>query len=176
MNPVANHFVDIWFVVDFEEASKFCTMIDNGAGCDAILGHLSSHMIKSILKWPFHKVVLNHLVVNNDLVLEPSEVKSAVDTIMEGWTKKHTISDVLPIYWAAQYAPLSYVDDNAFSKVMCNIGSDEFLQVVKCLPDNKAVGLSGIPNKLWKHGNVQVLGGLLDILNVCLVLGVMPVY
>ncbi|KAG9302816.1 hypothetical protein G9A89_009593 [Geosiphon pyriformis] len=41
-------------------------------------------MIKSILEWSFCKVVLNHLVVNNDLVLEPSEVKSVVDTIMEG--------------------------------------------------------------------------------------------
>ncbi|KAG9306459.1 hypothetical protein G9A89_003569 [Geosiphon pyriformis] len=99
-------------------------------------------------------VVLDHLVVDNDLVLEFSEVKSTVDTIMESWTKKRAIPDVLPARWAAQYAPL----------------------MVKCLPDGKAAGLSGIPNKLWKHGDVQVLGGLLDIFNVCLVLGAMPVH
>ncbi|KAG9300969.1 hypothetical protein G9A89_005027 [Geosiphon pyriformis] len=179
-------------VVDFEKAFIFCAIVDNGAGCDTILGHLSSvrkrycrskyfefrnardtairkavnkcienfctnkgHIIKSILEQPFCKVVLNYLMVDNDLVLKPSEVKSTVDTIMEGWTRKYTILDVLSARWTVQYALLSYVDNNAFSKVICNIGSDEFLQVVKCLSNDKAA----------------VLGGLLDILNMCLVLG-----
>ncbi|KAG9296577.1 hypothetical protein G9A89_015169 [Geosiphon pyriformis] len=199
-NLVANHFVDTWSVVDFEEASIFHAIIDNGAGYNAILGHLSSvrksyhrskyfkskntkdaairkavnkhmenfctdkgHMIKNILEWPFRKVVLDHLIVENDLVLEPNEVKSTVDTIMEGWTRKHTISDVLPACWTAQYAPLSYVDDNVFSKVMCNIGSDEFLQVVKCLLDGKAGGL--LDSKFFtKSGKADSRGGLTSFL------------
>ncbi|KAG9305603.1 hypothetical protein G9A89_001664 [Geosiphon pyriformis] len=156
------------------EASIFHTMVNNGAGCDAILGYLSSvkkryHRSKyfefrnardaAIRKVSFCKVVLNHLMVDNNLVLEPSKVKSTVDTIMEGWMKKHTIPDVLSARWAAQYALLSYVDDNAFSKVMCNIGSNEFFQVVKCLPNGKAAGF-----------------GLLNILNVCLVLSAVSVH
>ncbi|KAG9291582.1 hypothetical protein G9A89_022001 [Geosiphon pyriformis] len=48
------------------------------------------------------------------------------------------------------------------------IGSDKFLLVVKGLPDGKAADIFGIPNKLWKHGDAQILNGLLDILNVCL--------
>ncbi|KAG9292023.1 hypothetical protein G9A89_017922 [Geosiphon pyriformis] len=137
-DPVANCFVNAWSVVDFEEASKFCAMVDGSADYDAIFGHLSSikkryyrskyfefknardvvirktvdkcienfctdkgHMIKSVLKWPFHKVVFDHLVVNNDLVLEPGKVKSVVNTIIEGWTRKHAISDVLPACWTA---------------------------------------------------------------------------
>ncbi|KAG9306155.1 hypothetical protein G9A89_016059 [Geosiphon pyriformis] len=157
-NPIANHFIDTWSVVDFEEASKFHAMVDNGAGHNAILGHLfgvkkrycrskyfesrnarnvairkvvnkymenfctdKGRMIKSVLEWPFCKMVLNHLVVNNDLVLESGEVKFAM--------RKHAISNVLFACWTAQYAPL----------------------MVKCLPDDKAAGLSGIPNKLWKH-------------------------
>ncbi|KAG9301978.1 hypothetical protein G9A89_021022 [Geosiphon pyriformis] len=47
-----------------------------------------SHTIRSVLKYPFHKVVLDHLVVDNELVLEPELVKSKVDGIMEGWTRK----------------------------------------------------------------------------------------
>ncbi|KAG9292024.1 hypothetical protein G9A89_017923 [Geosiphon pyriformis] len=59
---------------------------------------------------------------------------------------------------------------------MCNIESDEFFHIIKCLPDDKAAGLSGIPNKLWKYGNTWVLGGLLDILNTCLVLDAMSAH
>ncbi|KAG9297557.1 hypothetical protein G9A89_007632 [Geosiphon pyriformis] len=70
-------------------------------------------MIKSILKHPFCKVVLDYLVVDNELVIEPNKVKLKVDKIME---------DV---------KELSLVVDN--------------------LPNDKAAGLSGISNQLWKH-------------------------
>ncbi|KAG9298537.1 hypothetical protein G9A89_018896 [Geosiphon pyriformis] len=42
------------------------------------------HTIRSVLKRLFHKVVLNHLVVEDKLILEPGLVKSKVDKIMEG--------------------------------------------------------------------------------------------
>ncbi|KAG9287486.1 hypothetical protein G9A89_023858 [Geosiphon pyriformis] len=48
-----------------------------------------SHTIRSVLECLFHKVMLDHLVVNDELVLEPDLVKSKVDTIMENWTWKH---------------------------------------------------------------------------------------
>ncbi|KAG9303892.1 hypothetical protein G9A89_005802 [Geosiphon pyriformis] len=43
-----------------------------------------SGMIKSILDQPFHKMVLDHLVMDNELVMEPTEIKSNMDKIMEG--------------------------------------------------------------------------------------------
>ncbi|KAG9295162.1 hypothetical protein G9A89_006143 [Geosiphon pyriformis] len=46
------------------------------------------HMIKSVLEWPFKKVVLDHLIVDDKLILEPKKVLSAVNDIMERWTKK----------------------------------------------------------------------------------------
>ncbi|KAG9290206.1 hypothetical protein G9A89_022182 [Geosiphon pyriformis] len=78
----------------------------------------------------------------------------------------------MPVHWYNQYAPLDYVSDNAFSNIMGVIGSDEFFLVVNELSDGKAVGISGIPNELWKLGNVQVLDSLLDIFDGCLELGV----
>ncbi|KAG9302169.1 hypothetical protein G9A89_020603 [Geosiphon pyriformis] len=45
-------------------------------------------MIKSVLKCLFYKIVLDHLVVNDELVFEPNEIKLKIDEIMEGWTKK----------------------------------------------------------------------------------------
>ncbi|KAG9289381.1 hypothetical protein G9A89_007942 [Geosiphon pyriformis] len=104
--------------------------------------------IRSVLEHPFCKVVLDHLIVNNELILEPELVKSKVDEIMEGWTQKHGV-------------PLDYVFDGAFSDVIYVIGFDEMLAVVSNLPDGKAAGLSGISNKLWKHCNKLVLDMLL---------------
>ncbi|KAG9284463.1 hypothetical protein G9A89_014067 [Geosiphon pyriformis] len=79
-------------------------------------------IIRNILNKPFHKVVLDHLVVDNKLVLDSSK-----------------------------YVPLQYVNDNAFFSIMNIIGFNKLFQVVKHLLDGKAAGLNGIPNELWKH-------------------------
>ncbi|KAG9297128.1 hypothetical protein G9A89_019409 [Geosiphon pyriformis] len=123
-----------------------------------------SHTIRSVLKHSFHKVVLNHLVVNDDLILEPDLVKSKVDVIIEGWTKKRHVADDISIDWHHQYQPLEYVFDKAFSGVMCLIGFNEFFRMVSELSDNKSAGLSDILNKLWKHCNKSVLNMLLGVL------------
>ncbi|KAG9300094.1 hypothetical protein G9A89_018371 [Geosiphon pyriformis] len=95
-------------------------------------------MIRSILDQSFCKIVLDHLVVDDKLVLEPEKIKLNVDRIMESWIRKQ-------IY---QYVLLDYVKDNAFSGVMCPISISKLLLVVNGLPDGKIIGLSGIPNKL----------------------------
>ncbi|KAG9296159.1 hypothetical protein G9A89_014751 [Geosiphon pyriformis] len=154
----AARLFDVWFNLNDKGAFKTCTMFDCSENKENILDAINKcienfsfnkrHMIKSVLKWPFKKMVLDHLIMDDKLILEPKEVKST-------------------------YALLSYVNDDVFSKIMNVIGSNEFLLVVKELPDGKAAGIFGIPNKLWKHGDVLVLGGLLDILNTCLELGIL---
>ncbi|KAG9287460.1 hypothetical protein G9A89_023832 [Geosiphon pyriformis] len=119
------------------------------------------HTIRSVLERPFHKVVLNYLVVDGELVLEPDQVKSKVDIIMEEWTRKHRVVDDMSSEWCRQYRPLEYVFDEAFSEVMCLIGFDELFGVVSVLPDGKAAGLLGISNELWKHCDRSVLEMLL---------------
>ncbi|KAG9299003.1 hypothetical protein G9A89_020316 [Geosiphon pyriformis] len=111
--------------------------------------------IRSVLERPFHKMVLNHLVAGEELVLELNLVKSKVDKIMEDWTRKCAV-------------PLNYVFNDVFSEVMCLIGFDELLTVVSNLPDGKAAGLSGIFNELWKHCDRKILDMLLLLLNFCL--------
>ncbi|KAG9307221.1 hypothetical protein G9A89_017049 [Geosiphon pyriformis] len=72
-------------------------------------------MIKSVLDWPFRKMVLDHLVINDELILELEE---------------------------------NYVRNDAFSNVINVISISELLLVTNGLPDDKAAGLSGIPNEL----------------------------
>ncbi|KAG9300723.1 hypothetical protein G9A89_023521 [Geosiphon pyriformis] len=106
------------------------------------------HTIRSVLEHSFHKVTLDHLVVDGELVLEPALVKTKVDAVMEGWTRKRdVVSDVTGV-WSCQYQPLEYVFDDAFSGVMSIIDFDEMSSVVLNLPNGKAAGLSGISNEL----------------------------
>ncbi|KAG9284072.1 hypothetical protein G9A89_022846 [Geosiphon pyriformis] len=106
------------------------------------------HMIKSILDKPFCKVVFNYLIVDDKLVLDPDEIKSKVDVIMEKRTKKHSVSGFLLDLWACQYALLHYVNNSAFFCIMDVISFSELSQIVKYLSNEKAAGLSSIPNKL----------------------------
>ncbi|KAG9284530.1 hypothetical protein G9A89_014134 [Geosiphon pyriformis] len=104
--------------------------------------------IRSVLEWPFCKITLDHLVVNEDLILESGLVKFYVDRIMEGWTRKCMVVNNILDEWFCQFQPLGYVFDNAFLNVMHSIKMNEFLDVVLNLPNNKAASLSSIMNEL----------------------------
>ncbi|KAG9307162.1 hypothetical protein G9A89_016990 [Geosiphon pyriformis] len=175
------YLIKCWSSVDDVRSSVVQNLVDSGAGsdhiCSALFGarksyHASKlteslkakeanirsaidrrmvsfkvnkgHMIRSVLERLFYKMVLDHLVVDDDLI----------------W-KCHMADDVL-IDWHYQYQPLEYVFDEIFS------GFDEFFKVVSDLSDDKAAGLFGISNELWKHCNKSVLDMLLVILNFCL--------
>ncbi|KAG9291952.1 hypothetical protein G9A89_004890 [Geosiphon pyriformis] len=94
-----------------------------------------SHTIRSVLKYSFHKIELDYLVVGNKLILEPSLVKTKVNVIMEEWTRRYKVS-------------LEYVFDSAFSDVMHSIDFNELFGVISDLPNDKAAGLFSIPNEL----------------------------
>ncbi|KAG9303856.1 hypothetical protein G9A89_021438, partial [Geosiphon pyriformis] len=98
-----------------------------------------SHTIRSVLKHPFCKMVLNHLVVDDELILEPDLVKFKVDIIMERWTRKHgVIADVSDVW-------------SFFSGVMHSVKFNKLLDVISDLPNGKAADLLSITNELWKH-------------------------
>ncbi|KAG9294477.1 hypothetical protein G9A89_001982 [Geosiphon pyriformis] len=127
-----------------------------------------SYTIRSVLECPFHKVVLDYLVDDRELVLKPELVKFKVDRIMEGWTRKCVVTFDISDDWVRQFQPLDYIFDGVFSNVMYSIGFDEMFGVISNLPDGKAAGLSGVTNKLWKRCDKSVLDMLLVLLNFCL--------
>ncbi|KAG9286221.1 hypothetical protein G9A89_014207 [Geosiphon pyriformis] len=106
-------------------------------------------MIRNVLEWPFCKVILDHLVVGDELIVEPGEIRSKVNEIMVNWT----------------HNPLEYVDNDAFLKVMCDISLGELSSVVSDLSDSKAAGLSDIPNEFWKCCGNKMMTYFLDLLN-----------
>ncbi|KAG9290242.1 hypothetical protein G9A89_022218 [Geosiphon pyriformis] len=144
----------VWSNLDSKGASKACTMFDDNESRVSILQHLSrvrkfsdkELMIKSVLDQPFKKVVLDHLILDNELILESKKVKSAIAPVS------------LPVRWSNQYAPLDHVSNNAFLKVMNMIKLDKFLLVVKRLPDGKAAGMSveAVPSQ-WRQAWVSMI-------------------
>ncbi|KAG9291007.1 hypothetical protein G9A89_012879 [Geosiphon pyriformis] len=115
------------------------------------------HTIRSVLEHSFYKVVLNHLVVDDKLILEPNSVKSKVDIIMENWTRKHNVVADVSDDWFHQYWLLDYVFDEVFFGILCLVEFSELFDVVSNLPDGKAAGLLGITNELWKHCDKSIL-------------------
>ncbi|KAG9300290.1 hypothetical protein G9A89_011363 [Geosiphon pyriformis] len=128
--------------------SKYCEskIAEDTAIRKAINRHMKNFcsdkekIIKNILEHPFHKVVLDHLVVDNELVIEPNKVKLK--------TRKQLVLSKMPDLWTCQYMPLNYVNDDAFSDTMNKIGMEKLSLVIDNLPNNKAAKLSGIPNEL----------------------------
>ncbi|KAG9295905.1 hypothetical protein G9A89_006644 [Geosiphon pyriformis] len=121
-----------------------------------------NHIIRSVLKHPFCKVVLDYLVVGDELVLKPSLVKSRVDGIMEGWTRKHRVMPDISDKWFCQYWLLEYVFDNVFSNVICPVGVDELLGVVSNLPKGIYLLTKGLskPSLAKAHFDVQFFANL----------------
>ncbi|KAG9304767.1 hypothetical protein G9A89_016797 [Geosiphon pyriformis] len=101
-----------------------------------------SHTIRNVLERLFHKVVLDHLVDGGELVLEPELVKSKMDRIMEGWTKKHVVVFDISGDWARQFLLLDHVFNGVFSDIIHLISFDEMFGVISNLPNGKAAGLS----------------------------------
>ncbi|KAG9307529.1 hypothetical protein G9A89_003852 [Geosiphon pyriformis] len=173
--------VNKWVDLDFNQTVKFKRFLDIGYDKVAVIAkHIEAfvnnkgQMIRSVLKKSFRKVILDYLVNNEDLVLEPDLVKDKVDSIIENWTRKHTVKFFIPSHWQRQFAFLDYVNNDVFSGVMKQIDSDKFLSVIKNLPNGKAAGLSDIFNELWKHYNKFVLVILLCLFNLYLVCKFIP--
>ncbi|KAG9292133.1 hypothetical protein G9A89_005277 [Geosiphon pyriformis] len=125
------------------------------------------YTIRSVLERPFCKVVLNHLVVGDEMILESDPVKSKMDEIIE----------VLDVNneWSHQYQPLEYVFDDAFADTMGCVNFDVLFSVVSDLLDGKTTELLGISNKLWKNCDKSVLDMLLVLINFCFSSELVPI-
>ncbi|KAG9291333.1 hypothetical protein G9A89_003985 [Geosiphon pyriformis] len=148
--------VRTWLTLNRVKAHDFADLVSLGVKSEMVLGYLLL---------PFHKVVLDYLVMDDKLILKPKEVKLNINKIMEEWTRKWAVSLVMPDFWACQYASLDYVQDCAFFDVISAVDLSELLLVVDGLLNNKAVDLSDISNELWKHDDNRVLRYLLKLLN-----------
>ncbi|KAG9295291.1 hypothetical protein G9A89_021222 [Geosiphon pyriformis] len=145
---ISNHVYSVLFDIRKSyHVSKFAESLT------AKEANIKAAIDKKMESFETNKMVLNYLVVNDELILEPDLVKFKVDIIMKDWTRKHDV--------------IANVSD-IFSGVMYSVEFSELLDVIFNLPNGKAAGLLGITNELWKHCNKSILDMLLVLLNFCL--------
>ncbi|KAG9291065.1 hypothetical protein G9A89_012937 [Geosiphon pyriformis] len=169
--------LDKWKSLDSVNASMVKFLFLLGSFFDAIQSVLSKvrksycsfkifelnkdHTIRSVLECFFCKVTLDHLVMDNELVLEPNLIRTKVDVVIEGWTRKRNVVSVVPSVWHCQYQPLEYIFNNAFSDVMCPINFDEMSSVISNLPNGKVEAWMSIIPKPYEWKGV--------LMNTCLI-------
>ncbi|KAG9284353.1 hypothetical protein G9A89_023610 [Geosiphon pyriformis] len=85
------------------------------------------------------------------ILFESGPVRSRVDEIMEGWTRKHRVVPNVSDVWHHQYRPLNYVFNKAFSDVMQPIEFLELFGMVSDLSINKTTGFSAYDSVGWEH-------------------------
>ncbi|KAG9303488.1 hypothetical protein G9A89_018384 [Geosiphon pyriformis] len=162
----------IMFLDDFSSVSRFSDLdaicAEESSIKQAINKRMESfelnkdHTIRSVLEHSFCKVILDHLVVDNELVLKPELVKSKVDVIIEEWTRKCKVVTNISEDWTHQYQPLDYVFDGAFSNVMSSIDFNEMFVVVLNLPDGKAADNFSVLKSTSTQSPIFAIGSVIE--------------
>ncbi|KAG9304728.1 hypothetical protein G9A89_003902 [Geosiphon pyriformis] len=116
----------VWFTLDSKRTSKAYIMFNNGESRENILQHLSG------VKKSYQKSKYYESRVARDIL-----IRKAINKCIETFIAPISLPDC----WSNQYAFLNYVSNSAFSDVIDVIRSNEFLLVVKELPNEKAAGI-----------------------------------
>ena len=121
-------------------------------------------MIDSFLKRNRKTIVLDRILVNHNtpdqhLALDPDAIKihtaQHFQTVTDSTNKNVTdpsSENFFPNWpiWKRYYDPINDIPNNAYDTLMDLPSIDEWNNIIKHLPDQKAPGLSKITNKLLK--------------------------
>src|SRR3989440_163677 len=132
-------------------------------------------MIDSVLERSKKKIVIDRIMVNGNLVTDPDSVKNETVKHFQSCTGDlPSTSTVIPDEWQAQYLPQDHVQPTWYSALMDPISFEEWMNIVKESPNNKASGPSGITYELIKHLGTAMQNMLLHLINACIRLSVIP--
>ena len=148
-----------------------------------------SKMIDSCLERTHKTIVLDRLLIkdniNDDpyLELDPDKIKIATANhfkYIAGITNQDKTDPTSPTFsqhwplWEEFYQPISSVNDDAYDSILDIPSFDEWLSVLKHLPDGKAPGPSGISNELLKKMGPLANKLLFKIICACFSSGLTP--
>jgi len=132
-------------------------------------------MIDSVLDRTKKKIVIDRIMVNGNLVTDPDTVKLETVKHFQSCTgDPPSTSTVIPDEWKSQYLPQDHVQPSWYSTLMDPISLEEWMNIVKESPNNKASGPSGITYELIKHLGTTMQKSLLHLINACIRLSVIP--
>ncbi|GBC48273.2 RNA-directed DNA polymerase from mobile element jockey-like [Rhizophagus irregularis DAOM 181602=DAOM 197198] len=112
------------------------------------------------------------------LLTEPSDIKQAAikhfQSVVTPPLVQHSSIDKFPPRWQRAYTPISDIDSSLYTSVMSPILDDEWINIRKSMPNNKASGPSKISYEMLKHLTGEAFNLSLVLANACLIHGDIP--
>ena len=113
-----------------------------------------------------NNIEIDHIITNNEISTEATEVKALVDATMNQWTRKRITTIPEQETWHTQYQP---IPANYFQDLMDPTTDEEFDEAVKSLPINKSPGPARIPNEMWKKAPALLRNELKALIDNCII-------
>ena len=112
-------------------------------------------MINSILEHYKKKIVIDRLFVKengtNRIVLDSSEIKTKINYHFQNTAVPNIPFSPLSSRWIEQYKPISSIDDTWYNNILQPSEWNEWISIIKALPNDKTAGPSEIYNEYLKY-------------------------
>ncbi|CAH1770758.1 6033_t:CDS:2, partial [Entrophospora sp. SA101] len=114
-----------------------------------------SHMINSLIDCHKRKIIINRVLINNnnnqELLVNPVQIKEATIHHFQTCAGGINMRKEIPQQWQQQYSPKSNINPDIYNTLMDLPSLNEWYNIIKNLPNDKAAGPSGITNKMIKY-------------------------
>jgi exonuclease III/ribonuclease HI len=114
------------------------------------------HMIASFLEKEQRRIIIDRLIDYDDngnqvLVTDPEKIKEITNHHFQTCAGGINEEKLIPDRWINQYTPKNNIDENIYNSLMDEPTIQEWNEVLKQLPSDKAAGPSKITNEMLKH-------------------------
>ncbi|KAG9306962.1 hypothetical protein G9A89_000876 [Geosiphon pyriformis] len=170
--PILNGVLNIdFFLEEKPTLVVFLVLNDRFVTLERSLASLAEHVDKLAKRLNTLRPVVSQLSPGCQPLVTPLSQNQEADIVMSESLGVATSDGTVTSAVVFDPSIVSKMEKTAFLDVISNISLGKLSVVVNELPNSKAVGLSGITNKLWKHCGDGVLVCFLDLLNSCLKAG-----
>ena len=97
-------------------------------------------MIDSILQRYTDQVNYEKIILNNEILTEPKDIKEATQQHFKNWTRENKTNEDHWHQWEYYYEPLSHIQPQIFDNLLTPIKIEDLLQTIAIAPKNKATG------------------------------------
>jgi hypothetical protein len=112
-------------------------------------------MINSLMNKSQRRIVIDRIIQNeNDqeiLITNPEKIKELTNKHFQTCPGAVNEEKEIPDQWKEQYKPQQHIDENIYQDLMKLPSQEEWFEIIKQLPNEKATGTSLISNEMLKH-------------------------
>ena len=136
-------------------------------------------MIKSFMDKEPRMIVIDCLLKKDSqgvehLITDPQDIKSLVNNHFQTVAGATNEAKIIPDRWREQYLPQENIDRNIYNYLMDEPTLEEWSEVIRALPKNKAAGPSHITNEMLQHLGLEMNKVIWNFVKACICLNDIP--